>query len=115
MPRCRKSLAKPRSVAFNRQSGFCHYCGQPMWQKNLQQFASRFGIPLGLAKRFQLTGEHLVAHKDGGTTSRSNIVAACSFCNRTRHVMKTVLDPEQFKRHVQKRMGKGQWHPVRLC
>ncbi len=111
----RKSLVRPRAAAYKSQSGLCYYCGQPMWQETPEQFASRYRIGVRLAKRFQCTGEHLIAHKDGGTASQSNIVAACRFCNQTRHKKKSVPTPERYQQQVQHRISKGKWHPVLLA
>lgn len=66
MAKHRKSLKKPRSLAFSRQFGICCYCDQPMWSGNPHEFALKYKITMGQAKRFQCTGEHLKAHKDGG-------------------------------------------------
>lgn len=110
----RKSLIKPRSKAFIHQNGFCYYCDQPMWLKESITFSSKYNITLPQAKRFQCTGEHLIAHQDGGTSAQKNIVAACWFCNQQRHRRKIYLSPERFKKFTQKRMQKGRWHNFRL-
>ncbi len=91
MAKPRKSLVKPRSIAFTRQAGYCFYCSQPMWSENPHEFASKHKITLGQAKRFQCTGEHLQAHQDGGSSKQHNIVAACLFCNQKRHQRKEPL------------------------
>ena len=82
MSKSRKSLVKPRSKAFSRQNGYCYYCGQPMWNGNPENYASKYNLTLTQTKNFQCTGEHLKAHKDGGNISSDNIVAACKFCNQ---------------------------------
>ena len=110
----RKSLIKPRSIAFSRQSGCCFYCGQPMWSGSPVEFASKHKITIGQAKRFQCTGEHLTPHHDGGTSSQNNIVAACLFCNQKRHKRKDAPPPEQYKELIHQRMNQGRWHDVRL-
>lgn len=86
-----KSLARARTVAYTRQSGGCFYCALAMWLDNPLEFASKYGITLGQAKRFQCTAEHLEARQDGGTAFQSNIVAACRFCNQHRHRRKNLL------------------------
>lgn len=103
-------LVRPRAHAFSHQSGRCFYCGMPMWDGNPLEFANEHGITLGQAKRLQCTGEHLVARQDGGSTARSNIVAACRFCNEVRHRRKTPLPPERYMLLVRKRMKLGRWH-----
>jgi len=114
MSKQRKSLSKPRSKAFIHQLGYCYYCDQPMWLSKPDNFSSKYNISLKQTKRFQCTGEHLVAHQDGGTSKQANIVAACWFCNQQRHRRKIVLSPKDFKTFILKRMRKGHWHIVRL-
>ncbi len=110
----RKPLAKPRSLAFLNQSGFCYYCNQPMWLKNQNQFSLKHKITLSQSKSFQCTGEHLTPHHNGGSTSKHNIVAACWHCNQKRHRRKSEINSEQYKHFVNNRMSKGRWHNIRL-
>lgn len=105
----RKSLLKPRAQAFQAQNGLCYYCDLPMWQANPEAFAAQHGLTMKQVARLQCTGEHLVAHKDGGGAG-ANIVAACRFCNQARHRRKADLEPEQFKLLVGKRMKRRGWH-----
>lgn len=114
MAKTRKSLIKPRSIAFQYQHGHCFYCNQPMWSNDLSAFVSKYGLTLKQAWYFQCTGEHLKAHSNGGGANRSNIVAACRFCNQTRHRRKNPPDPIQYKQLVNSRMDKGRWHILRL-
>lgn len=114
MTKSRKSLITPRSIAFNRQAGRCFYCSQPMWSENPLEFASKYKITLGQARRFQCTAEHLQAHQDGGKADQANIVAACWFCNQKRHKRKIAPSPVQYKRLICQRMSQGRWHEVRL-
>ncbi|MGF6695228.1 5-methylcytosine-specific restriction endonuclease McrA [Metapseudomonas resinovorans] len=107
----RKPLTKPRAQAFKAQGGRCFYCGVPMWQANPEHFAASYGLTMKQVARLQCTGEHLVAHKDGGGVGRDNIVAACRFCNRGRHARKTDLSPDKYAAHVRKRLDHGAWHP----
>lgn len=113
MPSPRQSLKSPRSLAFSRQSGHCHYCGQPMWQENPKAFARQYRLSAKQARLLMCTGEHLVPHKDGGNATEQNIVAACLFCNKKRHQRTRDLSPEEFLSKVQKRMARGKWHPAR--
>lgn len=111
----RKSLAKPRSIAFANQQGRCFYCGQLMCNEALEQFAQNHRITTKQAKLLQCTGEHLTPHKDGGKPSTSNIVAACAFCNRNRHARKKELSPLEYRSLVAQRMSKGNWHPAKIA
>jgi len=113
MPKSRKPLTKPRQSAFSKQKGLCYYCDQPMWNGSPISFGDKYGLTVRQAQRFQCTGEHLVAHKDGGGVGKGNIVAACLFCNAGRHRRKTDLGPERFRSLVQRRMSAGRWHHAR--
>lgn len=108
----RTSLVCPRSIAYSRQSGLCFYCNCPMWSGNLNEFVAKCGISISQAKALQCTGEHLKAHKDGGSSAPSNIVAACKFCNQGRHKRKKPPHPEHFKQIICKRMAKKSWHQI---
>ena len=110
----RKSLVTSRSRAFSAQNGDCYYCNQPMWKNDPSELTSKYGIALHQAMYLQCTGEHLVAHKDGGGTGEKNIVAACKFCNLQRHKRKDDVAPQQFLHLVQQRLSKGRWHGIRL-
>jgi hypothetical protein len=81
-----------------------------MWSDNPLEFASKHGITLGQAQRFQCTGEHVEARQDGGTASLSNIVAACWFCNQRRHRRKRPPPSNVYKQLVRKRMSQRRWH-----
>lgn len=110
----RKSLIKPRSIAFSRQSGHCFYCGQPMWTDSVEKFAAKHEITPDQAKLLQCTGEHLTAHHKGGSTDQTNIVAACLYCNQERHRQNVPPEPEQYKRLVHQNLIKGEWHKLRI-
>ncbi|WP_146136794.1 HNH endonuclease [Marinobacter shengliensis] len=81
-----------------------------MWQNNMEQYASLHGISLARAKHFRCTGEHLVAHSEGGAASNGNIVAACLFCNQGRHKRKNPPCPAEYANLVQKRLERGAWN-----
>jgi len=106
------TLQKSRLNAFQNQSGRCYYCGSPIWLDDIKDFAASHGLSVPAASRFKCTAEHLTARCDGGGNSKSNIVAACIFCNSNRHKRKTPPDPPQYKALVQKRLQKGKWHPL---
>lgn len=107
-------LAKLRQQAFVRQDGRCFYCSCPMCEGEADKFTKQLRVPAGLAKRLQCTAEHLQAVKDGGKNVAANIVAACRFCNSTRHRLKHPPEPTNYKRHVAARIRKGKWHPKEL-
>ncbi len=114
MANTRKSLVTPRSHAFLKQDGFCYYCKQPMWVKDPLELSSKYELPLSKLKKLKCTGEHLVAFKDGGSSTKNNIVAACLYCNQQRHLRKTNPTPKQYEAMVQYRLSRGRWHGVRL-
>jgi len=103
------SICKYRNSAFQSQSGLCYYCNDPMWITGQEQFAKKHHKTLHQARQNKCTGEHLIARQDGGKITKNNIVAACLFCNRTRHRMSKPLDPELYKAHVVRRVNKGRW------
>uniref|UniRef100_UPI00402B58C3 HNH endonuclease n=1 Tax=Methylomonas sp. PHL2-19 TaxID=3438878 RepID=UPI00402B58C3 len=114
MAQRRKSLIKPRSIAFSRQRGRCYYCDQPMATGNLIEFSAKYKITPNQAKLLRCTGEHLKAHHEGGSTKPTNIVAACWYCNHKRHQRKNPPEPEQYRDLIQARMSQGGWHSIRL-
>lgn len=108
MPSSIKSL---RSKAYSHQGGRCHYCGFLMWLSGPAEFARSHSLTLPQARRFQCTGEHVVARQDGGGNVASNIVAACLFCNHTRHARKKPIPASTYKALVTSRLQKSKWHP----
>lgn len=106
----RKSLKRPRSIAYVRQAGLCFYCNSPMCSGDPNEFAAKCGITPTQAKVLQCTGEHLEAHKDGGKSVQTNIVAACRWCNQRRHSRKVAPPPDHYKQLVSKRMAANRWH-----
>ena len=109
-PSMTRSLIHCRTTAFSRQSGRCYYCELPMWQDNPVEFAAKYRITSGQARSLRCTAEHIVARQDGGSNSRSNIVAACWVCNSRRHRRKVAPSPELYKQHVRRRINQGRWH-----
>lgn len=107
------SIARKRAHAFKQQHGLCSYCHEPMWLVAPESFAQRHGLTLRQAMHYQSTAEHLSAKCDGGGDARTNIVAACWWCNSRRHVRKKPLAPDQYRSYVQQRMDKGRWHVAR--
>ena len=104
-----KALKKLRRMKMLSQGGRCFYCGLPMWDEALYPC-----LPLScrsgeLPKTLRCTAEHLHPRSEGGANTADNIVAACLFCNNSRHRRKRPLSPEAHRAHVQQRMAAGQW------
>lgn len=114
MAHSRKSLRKLRSAAFAAQHGRCYYCNQPMWTDDPHSLISDYKISRQQARLLQCTGEHLVAHADGGSSERENIVAACRFCNTRRHKGNAARSPSVYESRVRQRMKQGKWHGLLL-
>ena len=108
------SIYKHRLAAFKRQNGCCYYCGFPMWLKQPTELAARVKISEGEASRLRCTAEHLLAQQDGGPNTGANIVAACQFCNWTRHRIPTQPEPTRYRKHVRQRLQAGKWHPENI-
>ena len=108
--RRRRSLVRPRALAFDHQGGRCIYCTVPMCADDVRIYARKFGISEKQALKLKCTGEHLQSYSTGGTSASRNIAAACWHCNRLRHRRPTVPSPSDFQQLVRKRMRKGGWH-----
>ena len=109
------SLKAIRKKAYKLQSGLCYYCSQPMWEeKEKQSFITQYRLKPTIANFLQCTAEHLLARQDGGNNSLKNIVAACKYCNHTRHKSKNALSPERYKLKVQKRLSNNGWHRIAI-
>ena len=104
-----KKLRILREKALQAQGGLCFHCHQPMWSDGPESHVQRFGLPPRKAKWFQCTAEHLAARCEGGGDRADNIVAACRFCNRTRHEARTPLEPIRYAARVRARMAAGRW------
>ena len=87
---------------------------QPMWTSDPIGFSRKYKITLKQTKQLQCTGEHLVAHANGGPASIENIVAACAYCNRRRHQRDNEISPGKYKSLIAKRLHKGRWHGIHL-
>ncbi|WP_420228749.1 HNH endonuclease [Rhizobium etli] len=85
-----------------------------MWETDPNTLKERFRVPGRTVLRFRCTAEHLVAQCDGGRDTEENIVAACQFCNGSRHRKKRPKDAASYASFVRSRIEKGRWHPVRL-
>lgn len=101
-----------RKAKFVAQQGRCFYCCQPMWEKNGEQFAMTHGLSMAATHRLRSTAEHLIAQQDGGADTTQNIVAACHFCNRTRHRTPKPKLPIDYAKKVRDQLWKGKWHGI---
>ena len=108
-----KSLKKLRQQAFLAQSKLCYYCNLPMWEENKNAFRKKHSLTEKMANHFKCTAEHLTARCDGGSDTKTNIVAACITCNKRRHQRKTPLSPAPYKKHVVQRISRKKWHVKR--
>lgn len=108
-------IQRNRQKAYLAQSKLCYYCSQPMWEeKEKQSFITQYRLKPTIANLLQCTAEHLLARQDGGNNSLKNIVAACKYCNHTRHKSKNALSPERYKLKVQKRLSNNGWHRIAI-
>jgi len=104
------NIVRHRHSSYIAQSGICYYCKFPLWENDLNSFASVHNIPASKAKLLKCTAEHLDARQDGGNNSKSNIVAACLRCNQMRHRMNPAPKPDAYRSLVQKLLKNGMWH-----
>lgn len=108
----RSQISDLRRRAYDAQAGLCFYCQFPMWISDTQHFARRWGIPISAVHRFRCTAEHLAPVSQGGRNEPGNMVAACWFCNQTRHRSREVRKPARYVEHVSRRVAAGRWHPL---
>lgn len=109
-----KTVQINREHAFKQQKGRCFYCGQPMWQQDPVAFARQYGLRVKQVRPLQVTAEHVVARSAGGGNRRSNIVAACRFCNAKRHQTTRPLEADEYGEWVRRRLAQGKWHRLHL-
>lgn len=109
-----KAIKNLRRQAAREQGWRCFYCELPMWDAAPDEFIECYGLSPRLAKRFRCTAEHVEARCDGGKDVAPNIVAACLFCNATRHKAKHPLDAIKHVSVVRSRLAKGRWHPPQV-
>ena len=114
MNRARRSPRKAREAAYIQQEARCYYCNQPMWLGNPDDFTRRFNLKDSQGRKLQCTAEHLHARKDGGGNDRENIVAACLYCNQSRHRRRKEMGPVAYKALVQRRLSARGWHGIVL-
>lgn len=104
-----KTIRKIRARKMKSQTGHCHYCRQPMWSGEPDEFCRTSGIRRRFATSFQCTAEHLVPRSEGGGNRPGNIVAACRYCNQNRHRSGRTIDADIYLQLVRRRIGKGRW------
>ena len=107
-----QSLKTKRARACKSQNGKCYYCQISMWLPNVTDGLFRSRITAKAKYRIRCTAEHLTARSDGGTGASENLVAACRFCNQTRHRRPRPLSSEKFRERVMSRVRAGKWHPT---
>jgi hypothetical protein len=106
----RQGQLRARKMAAQKER--CYYCGQPMWHGDDAAFRARFKLSRRRAMLFQCTAEHLKPKCDGGKTGAANIVAACLFCNVTRHRARMPRSPDSYRKIVRRRLSCGRWQRV---
>ena len=109
-----QSLKKKRISAYKAQNGCCYYCGFPMWLDDPDEIGHESQISRRALHKIRCTAEHLHPRADGGSDSRSNIVAACLHCNRTRHRRKRPPEPPRYREIVQGRIRANSWHDSQI-
>jgi 5-methylcytosine-specific restriction endonuclease McrA len=103
-----------RQRAAERQRGLCFYCGLPIWTHDADGFARQHGLSAREASWLQCTAEHLIARRDGGQSTATNIVAACRRCNLLRHHRPSAPTWSRYREIVQRRLKAGRWYGGRL-
>lgn len=98
----------------NNKAGAASIACWPMRDARPEKFTAHYGIAAGLAKRFRCTAEHVEARRDGGKDVAPNIVAACLFCNATRHKPKHPVEAAKHASVLRSRMAKGRGHPPQV-
>jgi hypothetical protein len=101
-----KNIRRTKMLA---QKGRCYYCGLPMWDDAVNDCPPAECRSVRQPKILRCTAEHLLPRSEGGADTAENIVAACLYCNQTRHRAKRPKSPEGHRSHVQRRMAAGRW------
>jgi 5-methylcytosine-specific restriction endonuclease McrA len=104
-------IAVLRDAACSLQHGRCHYCGVLMCCRDFASFAKSYGVTIRQARSIECTAEHLIPASEGGKNTRSNIVAACRFCNSRRHKKRKIIpSAAKYFQLVRKRVARKKWH-----
>ena len=106
-----QSFKNKRVREFKSQNGRCYYLQIPMWLPNVTEHLFRSGITTKAMSRIHCTVEHMTARSDGGSDASENLVAACRFCNQTRHRQARSFNSKDFWERVMSRVRAGKWHP----
>lgn len=109
------NLSKIRREKMVAQAGRCYYCGLPMWDKAASISLKSARGNIGSLPQLRCTAEHLHPRSEGGKDTATNIVAACWYCNQTRHRVKKPRSPQAHRDHVRKRMAAGRWLVPLVC
>jgi len=83
-----------RRLAAKKQARHCYYCNRLMTSQ----------------PQLRCTAEHLVPRSECGRDSKSNIVAACKFCNAMRHRLYPRLVASEYAAAVRTLVNLNQWH-----
>lgn len=106
-----RKIKRLRRQAFERQGGRCYYCERTIWLGDPEGFIRTACRSHRAARQFQCTAEHLIPRQDGGADTRENIVAACRFCNATRHRKRRPRSAAIHREHVRRRIRQTRWCP----
>lgn len=98
-----------RHAAAKRQQRRCYYCDGPMWIGTPHAFMREHDLAEDRSALFQCTAEHLTPFSEGGASNARNIVAACRYCNQSRHQRFAALSVVQYRAHVRDQIAKGAW------
>lgn len=85
-----------------------------MWLEHPGEAFGNAKISSKVVGNLRCTAEHLNPVSDGGKDDPTNIVAACQFCNWTRHKAKKVLPPGRYAQRVRKRVALWRWHDAAI-
>lgn len=101
-----KNIRRTKMLA---QAGRCYYCGLPMWDDALNDCPAAECRRGRQPKTLRCTAEHLLPRSEGGANTAENIVAACLYCNQTRHRAKRPKSSGAYRAYVRRRMAAGRW------
>lgn len=84
-----------RRIAARKQAQHCYYCNYIMSRR---------------CPQLRCTAEHLIPRSNNGKDTRSNIVAACKFCNLMRHRLYPRISPADYAQIVRRHVSSKMWH-----
>lgn len=100
------NISRLRDAAFKKQKGLCYYCKCKM---SLAVRPTEFKHSNLVPPITECTAEHLQARRDGGADIPRNVVAACRYCNQSRHAKYGGKRPKNFRLEVCQAVEKGSW------